>query len=108
MVFHKTAIDVIAKGLDLKFPHSKLGPDGMLLESSGSLKKELEEFKATSVVIDLSLDVVKEQDNVVTNESEKKDEDTHLLQETTDMVVAKTVRRPPGRTSKISKDPSKP
>lgn len=112
MVFHKVAIDVIAKGLDPRHPHNKLGKDGMLAVPSSNVTTKpvvaLEEIKpdTTAVVSISSSEVPVEQTPVVEPvvEAKEKDESIEQPQQTTEPVVTKTVRRPPVRTPKAPRD----
>lgn len=87
MAFHKVAIDVISKGLDPRHPHKELGNDGMLA---------VPQKEQPSVVVSVSGSDVSPQ------KPTEKEHSVEQSQQTTEPVVAKTVRRPPGRTPKVT------
>lgn len=104
MVFHKTAIDVLAKGLNPTHPHKTLGLDGMLIGLPSQKKEEdltVAVFSITGSECDVGtkphLNVT---DKVTTNQTEEK----VTIQQTTESVIPKTGRRPPVRTPKVPQE----
>ena len=105
MVFHKTAIDVLAKGLDPKHPHKTLGLDGMLLVGPSSQKKEEDLTVAVFSITGSEWGVGPNPypDGVKAAVLDQREEKV-TTEQTTVPVIPKTGRRPPVRTPKVPQE----
>lgn len=103
MVFHKTAIDVLAKGLDPKHPHKTLGTDGMLI-GQPSHKKEEDPTGAVFSITGSEWGVGPNPYPDVKLAATDQTEEKVTTQQTTESVIPKTGRRPPVRTPKVPQE----